>query len=101
MVEGRHRSRRASFFDAPWRELSFEVGLTVSWVPDPGSSAACGTSSDLPDLLWETSSRLIFTDGSVDPVEGRAGCGFYMPVINYRFGVDFLITLRSFLPSFT
>ena len=56
-------------------------------VPDPGSSATCGTSSDLPGLLWDTSSRLIFTDGSVDPAEGRAGCGFYVPITNYRFGV--------------
>ena len=30
---------------------------------------------------------LIYTDGSVDPVAGRAGCGFFVPSLDYRFGV--------------
>ena len=87
MVERRHRSLRASFFDVPWRELSFEVGLTVDRVIDHGPSATGGAASDLPGLAWDTSSRLMFTDDSVDPAEGRAGCGFYVPVTNHRFGV--------------
>ena len=32
-----------------------------------------------------SSCRLVFTDGSVDPAEGRAVCGFYVPFSNYRF----------------
>ena len=87
VVEGRHRSRRASFFDVPWRELSFEVGLTVDRLFDHRPSVTAGAMSDSPGLPWNISSRLIFTDGSVDPAEGRAGCGFYVPVTNHRFGV--------------
>ena len=30
---------------------------------------------------------LIYTDGSVDPVAGRAGCGLFVPSLDYRFGV--------------
>ena len=87
MVEGHHETHRPSFFDVPWRELSFEANLIVDRVPVPGSPAACGTPPDLPGLLRDTSSRPILTDGSVDPVEGRAGSGFYVPAADYRFGV--------------
>ena len=56
--------------------------------PNWQSSAAGGVASDSLSLPWDTSSRLIFTDGSVDPAEGRAGCGFYaVPATNHRFGV--------------
>ena len=87
LVEGRHRTRRPSFFDVPWRELSFEADLTVDQVPVPGSPAACGTPPDLTGLLRDTSSRPISTDGFVDPVEGRASCGFFVTAADYRFGV--------------
>ena len=60
LAEGRFQSRWASFSDVPWRELYFEVGLSVDQVLDGGSSAAGGAASDSLGLPWDPSSLLIF-----------------------------------------
>ena len=87
LVEGRYRSRRASFFDVPWSELTLVVDVNVDGVSvtelSDNSSVLGGSLVPCP----HPPRGLIYTDGSVDPVTGRAGCGFFVPSLDYRFGV--------------
>ena len=86
LVDGRDRSRRASFFDVLWNELTLEVNLIVDPIPMPEFSDVCEAPWSFPGLPCDSSCRLFFTDSSVDLVEERASCGFYVPRSNYRFG---------------
>ena len=87
LVEGRHRSRRASFSDVPWSELTLAVDVTVyrAFVTEPPDASGVQGSSLVPCPGLPRGH--IYTDGSVDPVAGRAGCGFFVPSLDYRFGV--------------
>ena len=51
----------------------------------PKSSDAFEAPQIFPGLLCDSSHRLIYTDGLVYPVEGRAGCSFFVPSSNYHF----------------
>ena len=87
LVEGRYRSRRASFFDVPWIELTLAVDVNVDGISVTELSDVTGvlrsSLAPSPHLLR----YLIYTDGSVDPGAGRAGFGFFVPSLDYRFGV--------------
>ena len=85
LFEGRYRCRRASFFDIPWNELILDVDLSVDRISVPEPSDALEALWSLPGFLCDFSCRLVFKDGSVDPVEERAGCGFFVPFYKYRF----------------
>ena len=57
LVEGRHRSGRASFFDVPWSELTLAVDVSVDRASVTESSDASGVKGELLGSLSRSPAR--------------------------------------------
>ena len=82
------RSVRPGYFDWPWRSIAVSIPV------DPVSCHDFRSSDD-PDRVCTgflaqhyPGYDVIFTDGVVDPVSGRVGCGFYVAGDNFRYGLS-------------
>ena len=82
------RSVRPGYFDWPWRtvalpvDIDLEMGQLFKNSENPGRACL--------EYLGQNYSEYaaIYTDGSVEPGSGRAGCGFYVERDDFRNGLS-------------
>ena len=86
------RTVRPGCFDWPWRTVTLPIEVELEMGSVFKSSANSGRAC--VEFLNQQYAEfdVIYTDGSVDPVSGNAGCGFNAERDDFRFG----LALQSF-----
>lgn len=86
-LQGVLRSLKPAYFDSEWEDLIFQVkidsdsGIIIRVYGNPTNILFAGFSVAYPDSIW------IFTDYCVDKFTESAGCGFYIPELDFRYGL--------------
>ena len=79
------RTVRVSYFDWTWQSVTLPIDVDLeSGSVFKSSENPCRSCVEFLKQQY-ADSAIIYTDGSVDPVSGRAGCGFYVERDDFRY----------------